>query len=395
MPYRADRQLFDRRTMLAVAGGALLPLAPGIAAGSSLVVGPGGQPLSLRQAIQQARDGDTIDLLPGAYRGEVAVVEGKRLAIRGIGRRPVLHAEGRNAEGKAILVVRGGEVIVENIEFRGCRSADRNGAGIRLDSGSLRAVRCAFFDNENGLLTGNAEDATLAVEACEFGEAPRVVGGLHHLLYVGRIASVTITGSRFHRGFEGHLVKSRARRSTIAYNLIYDGPEGEASYEVDLPNGGFATLVGNVIGQAPGSQNFALVAYGAEGRPWPDSRLHVSHNTFVNGRTLPALFLRVFRDRLAAGTQVLAVNNLTVGLGALAMPADGRFEGNYPAVSAMLRDPDAMAFELAPGSVLRGRGVDPATALGVDLTPAAEFAFPVGTRALRAPPHWSPGAFQS
>ena len=52
-------------------------------------------------------------------------------------------------------------------------------------------------------------------------------------------------------------------------------------------------------------------------------------------------------------------------------------------------------FELAPGSVLRGRGVDPATALGVDLTPAAEFAFPVGTRALRAPPHWSPGAFQS
>lgn len=395
MPYRADRRLFDRRTVLALAGGALLGSVSQAAPGASLVVGPGGQPMSLREAVREARDGDTIDLLPGTYRGEVAVVEGKRLVIRGIGRRPVLHADGRIAEGKAILVVRGGEVLVENIEFRGCRSSDRNGAGIRLDSGSLRVVRCAFFDNENGLLTGNVEDATLAIESCEFGEAPRVVGGLHHLLYVGRIGRLTVTGSRFHRGFEGHLIKSRARSSTIAYNLIYDGPEGEASYEVDLPNGGLATLIGNVIGQAPGSQNFALVAYGAEGRPWPDSRLHVSHNTFVNERTLPALFLRVFRDRLPPDAQVLAVNNLTVGLGVLAVAAGGRFEGNYPAVSAMLRDPDAMAFELAPGSVLRGRGVDPASALGVDLAPRAEFVFPVGTRALRAPSNWSPGAFQS
>ena len=395
MPYRADRRLFDRRTVLALAGGTLLGGAAQAAPGPSLVVGPGGQPMSLRQAVQEARDGDTIDLLPGTYRGEVAVVEGKRVTIRGIGKRPVLNADGRSAEGKAIIVVRGGEVLVENVEFRGCRSADRNGAGIRLDSGSLRVVRCGFFDNENGLLTGNVEDATLAIESCEFGEAPRVVGGLHHLLYVGRIASVTITGSRFHRGFEGHLIKSRARRTTIAYNLVYDGPEGQASYEVDLPNGGQATLIGNVIGQAPGSQNFALVAYGAEGRPWPDSRLHVSHNTFVNERTLPALFLRVFRDRLPADAQVLAVNNLTVGLGMLAVMAGGRFEGNYPAVPAMLRDADAMAFELAPGSVLRGRGVDPASALGVDLAPRAEFAFPVGTRALHAPSAWSPGAFQS
>ena len=41
---------------------------------------------------------------------------------------------------------------IENIEFRGVRVADRNGAGIRFETGRLHVLRCAFFDNENGLL---------------------------------------------------------------------------------------------------------------------------------------------------------------------------------------------------------------------------------------------------
>jgi hypothetical protein len=38
--------------------------------------------------------------------------------------------------------------------------------------------------------------------------APKVVGGLYHLLNVGRIAKLSITGSRFQQGFEGHLIKT-------------------------------------------------------------------------------------------------------------------------------------------------------------------------------------------
>lgn len=383
-----------RRLLSGLAGALALGLGSAPAQAQSIVVGPEGHPTSLRDAVRQAVDGDLIELLPGDYRGEVAVVEGRRLTIRGLGRRPVLHAEGRNAERKAILVVRGGDVRIENLEFRGCRADDRNGAGIRFESGHLAVVRCGFFDNEIGLLTSNDESARLEIEACEFGNAPRVVGGLHHLLYAGRIARLEVTGSRFHRGFEGHLVKSRARETRLAYNLIVDGPEGQASYEVDLPNGGRATLIGNVIAQSPDSQNFALVAYGAEGRPWPDSRLVLSHNTLVNERMLPAMFLRVFADRLPEGVEVHAVNNLTVGPGFFSLATRGRFDGNWPALAGMLRDVDALAYELAPGSMLRGRGVDPAR-FGPDLAPRAEFAFPVGVRELRAPAAWSPGAFQT
>jgi hypothetical protein len=47
----------------------------------------------------------------------------------------VLLAAGHSAEDKAILVVRNGEVRIENIEFRGTRVPDGNGAGIRFERG--------------------------------------------------------------------------------------------------------------------------------------------------------------------------------------------------------------------------------------------------------------------
>jgi hypothetical protein len=185
----------------------LLMLACGVARAATLTVGAGAEFSTLAQAVRQARDGDTIDVRSGEYRGDVAVIAQRQLTIRGLGRRPVFVAEGRHAEGKAILVVRDGDILIENIEFRGARVPDGNGAGIRFERGKLQVRRCAFFDNQNGLLTANFEDAELSIEDSEFGQAPPVEGKLHHLLYVGRIASLKVRGSRFHQGHIGHLLK--------------------------------------------------------------------------------------------------------------------------------------------------------------------------------------------
>jgi hypothetical protein len=357
-----------------------------------IVVEPGGEVATLAAAVQRSRDGDTIELRSGDYRGDVAVIERRRLTIRGVGARPRLVADGRDAEGKAIVVVRGGDVRIDNVEFRGARVASGNGAGIRFERGRLHLVRCAFHDNQMGLLTGNDGAAELTIEASEFGEAPREPGSLHHLLYVGRIASATVTGSRFSRGYLGHLVKSRARRTVLAYNLIVDGAQGRASYEVDLPNGGDALLVGNVIGQSALSPNTTLVSFGAEGAPWSASRLRMVNNTLVNASAVPATFVRVWDERLPAGVDVTLLNTLTVGPGSLTRAGEGRFDGNAAAGADALVDAEAMDFRLEPGSALRGRGVapdpdDPAT-------PRAEFTWPVGTRRIEAPSAWSPGAFQ-
>lgn len=370
-----------------------LMLSAGPAHAETWIVGPGGQPMSFVQALARAADGDTIDLMPGEYRGQVAVIAQRQLTIRGVGQRPVFIADGKSAANKAIWVVSDGEITVENVEFRGARVPDANGAGIRFEKGRLTVRRCAFFDNEMGLLTANFNDAELTIEDSEFGAAPHVVGGLQHLLYVGRIGSLRVSGSRFHQGFEGHLIKTRAKRNLIAYNLIYDGPGGGASYEIDLPNGGDAIVIGNVIGQSGDTQNPVVVAYGAEGKFWDRNRLLLSHNTLISDFPL-AWFLREWPERLGDGAEIRAVNNLTLGAGVFWLGASGSFNGNWHAFEAMLAAPAVLGFELKPDSMLRGRAEDPKSLAGDEAVPLAEFKLPIGTRPLVKPAHWSPGAFQ-
>ncbi len=365
-------------------------------AAETLVVGPEGTPLSLAAALSQARDGDTIELLPGEYREAYAVLENRRLTIRGIGKRPLISGGGKpSGMHKALWLVRGGEVTLENLEFRGVRAADGEGAAVRLEGGRLQVRRCEFFDNEYGIHAVNDDQAELDIQDSVLGMTPKVEGALYHLLNVGRIAKLSVSGSRFQQGFEGHLIKSRARENLISYNFIHDGRRGGASYEIELPAGGLATVIGNVIGQGADSQNRVVLAYGTDGRPWDRNTLLVAHNTFISYKWTPAWFLRVFSDSLPKDTEVVAVNNLLVGPGVFWLGASGHFDGNRPATLGMLRDADTSAFELVPDSIWRGSGIDPRQVGGRDLSPKAEFEWPVGTRAL-APgrTRWSPGAYQ-
>lgn len=356
---------------------------------ATLVVQPGD---SLAQAVARAADGDRIDIVAGAHRGQVAVIAHKALTLRGVGGRPVLHADGRDAEGKAILVVRGGDVRIENIEFRGARVADRNGAGIRFERGRLVVARCAFFDNENGILAGGVRDAELAVEDSVFGLAPAGTP-LPHLIYVGAIARFTLRGSSVSGGRSGHLVKSRARVNHITANRIVDGAAGQAAYELEFPNGGLAFVVGNVIGQSRDTTNPVLVSFGAEGAS--DDReqgLFMANNTLINDGLRPAVFVRV--QALPRPVEQRFVNNLSVGLGVGELALTDLTQGNFTAPSGVLQDAAVGAYGLNDGAFLRGRGVDPGTARGVSLAPLAEFAAPAGTRAVAPPTRWSPGAYQ-
>lgn len=381
--------------MAALVGLAGLLGAAAAGAQQTLVAGPQGTPMALAEALRLAKDGDTIELLPGEYLGNL-VLENRRLTLRGVGGKPpVIQGAGKMGAAKALWTVRGGEVTIENLEFRGARANDGGAAGVRQEGGKLAILGCNFFDNEHGLLATNDADAELRIERSVIGLAPKVVGGLYHLLNVGRIGKFSVTGTRFQQGFEGHLMKVRARESFIGYNFIHDGLRGGASYEIDLAAGGVATVIGNVIGQGSESQNPVLVAYGTEGPAWERNALYLVHNTLVNYGWTPAWFLRVFKNNLPADTEVHAVNNLVVGPGVLWLGATGHFDGNRPAMQGMLRDIDTYAFELPPGSPWRGSGVDPRQIGGRDLTPQAEFDWPTGTRELKGDRgRWSPGAFQ-
>ncbi len=148
----------------------------------------------------------------------------------------------------------------------------------------LTVLDCSFHDNENGLLTSGGADSDVVVERSEF--ARNGAGdGQSHDLYIGRERSFTLRFSYVHHAIVGHLVKSRAYRSRILYNRLSDEADGRASLAVDLPEGGDAIVLGNLIHQGPLAENGAIVSYAAEARgAGHGGALYVLYNTIVNDR---------------------------------------------------------------------------------------------------------------
>jgi hypothetical protein len=114
------------------------------------------------------------------------------------------------------------------------------------------------------------------------------------------------------------------------YDLLRfdDGRTGQASYEVDLPNGGKVLMEGNTLVQSPLTENPVMLAYGAEGQAWPDSQLTLRRNTFVNRRPQGGSFVRVWADRLPPAAPVRTEHNQWLGTGDLLLGPAGQSMGD-------------------------------------------------------------------
>ena len=300
-----------------------------------------------------------------------------------------------NAEGKAIWVIRGNRVLIENIEFVGARVPDRNGAGIRHEGGKLTVRNCLFAHNEMGLLTWNSETAELVIEASEFRDnavAPTYKPGdpIGHQIYVGTIARFTLQESYVHRGAFGHLVKSRARENFIVNNRITDESGGRASYELEFPNGGIGYVLGNVIQQSAHTENHHLISYGAEGYRWPRRELFLVNNTLVDDLPQGGTFLRV-----APGAgRVVLINNVLLGNRALALERSWESTANAVARPADVVSTESGDYRLRARSKLVGKAIEPGVANDVSLRIEREYVHPMQGRPLPAGA-LNPGALQS
>ena len=357
--------------------------------GRVLQVGPGRSYYSIATAAAVAQDGDTIDIAPGDYVADVAVWQQNNLTLRAVGGRARLIAGGASAEGKAIWVMRGGKITVENIEFSGARVADKNGAGIRFERGHLLIRNCRFTDNENGLLAGSG-NGEIDIENSEF-DHNGAGDGYSHNLYVGAIRKLRVVGSYFHHAKVGHLLKSRAAENHILYNRLTDEAGGRASYELEFPNGGLAYVVGNLIEQSTTSENPTIVSYGAEGYRHPANGLYLINNTLVDNLPQTGTFL-VARP----GFQVLkAYNNLLLGKRPLNSGGiDGEFINNPNVGKDAFVLADRFDFRIRRESLLHRTYRSPGAASDVPLDPDREYVHPAGTRPLNSTPTL-PGARQT
>ncbi|CAM3905332.1 hypothetical protein [Roseateles saccharophilus] len=373
-----------RRELLAAAG--LLPLAAH--AGTVLKVGPRRAVRSLAAAARQARDGMLIEIDAGDYVGDAAVWTQSDLTLRAVGGRVSLVAAGAHAQGKGLFVTTGRRMRIEGLDFSGATVPDRNGAGIRLEAGSLTLLDCGFRDNENGLLTANQDDIELDIVDCDFGTIlPRE--GKTHNLYVGAIKRLAVTGSYFHHGLHGHLLKSRAALNHILYNRLSDEIGGRASYELEFPNGGVAVVMGNLIVQSSTTENPHVISFGVEGATWARQALYLVNNTLVDQLPSGGIWLRVTPPQ----AEVVLANNLLVGGPKLAAEGYWTRRANFSADWSEFVQAARDDYRLKPDSALRGRAQEAGEGGGLKLAPTREYRHPHGTVALSGPAR-NPGAFQ-
>jgi hypothetical protein len=341
--------------------------------GPVLQVGPGRALLRPSWAARCVRDGDTVEIDAGIYEGDAAVWTASDLTLRGVGGRPRLKAAGAHAQGKAIWVIKGRNTIVDNIEFSDARVPDGNGAAIRDESRDLTVRGSNFHDNEMGILSGDSPGSHILIENSEFSRHGSP-DGRNHNIYIGAAARFTLRSSYVHHAWVGHNVKSRARETFILYNRIMDEADGRSSYAVDIPNGGLAYVIGNLIQHGPRAESTTIVSYGAEGLTYADNQLYVVNNTIVNDRPQGGIFVRI------NGRPAIAriINTLFVGPGTpVSGPAELR--GNLISAEGGLRDRAHFDYRLEPTSTAIDAGVDPGGANGVRLAPAAQYVHPAAS----------------
>jgi hypothetical protein len=310
-----------------------------------LKVGPQHEFKTPSEAARASRDGDVIEIEAGDYTATTLWTR-HELWIRGVNGRPHLVAPAQLAQSKAIWVIGGRNVTVENVEFSGAKVPARNGAGIRAQGQGLTVRAACFRGNENGILTTNKKENWLVVEFSEFARNGSGDGKSHNL-YVGKVDLFEMRYSYSHGARVGHLVKSRALRNLIEFNRLVDDSDGTASYELDLPSGGDALVRGNLIVQGPASPNQTIVSYAAEAKEKATGRLVLAYNTLFSLRRNPVFVTN------RATAPVLAVNNAYGGAAGKWINGPSEDAGNVlVSANRAFRNVSALDFRPAPGSAL-------------------------------------------
>jgi hypothetical protein len=315
--------------------------------------------------------GDTIEIDAALYEGNdcLAVWHADSLLIRGVDGIPHMKANGSYIWQKAIWVATGDNIIVEHIEFSEAAVPDMNGAGIRLDGTGLTVRYCYFHDNENGILTSNPYAGNVRVENSEFNHNG-YGDGYSHNIYVGHVDTFTLQFCYMHHAFIGHNVKSRAATNFVLYNRIMDEESGQSSMLLDLPNGGFSLIIGNLFMQGENAENKSLITYGTEGLSNPVDELYVVNNTMVNERHT-ATFINAQNSPSIAK----AINNLMIGIGDPWLGVTDSL-GNYYSLDTNgigFIDLNNYDYHLSGNSVLINQGSNPGSAGMYDLIPQFEY----------------------
>ncbi len=226
-------------------------------------------------AFEQVMDNETITILPGLHR-EGVILRANGVTIRG---EPGAHLHGTAAQGKAAIVIKGRDTVIEDLECSGITVKDRNGACIRLEAPNLTLRRVHFHDSEMGILTGNKSGEVL-VEDSVIENNGKNGRGYSHNVYVGSGTLIIRNSTIIRPNDQGHSIKSRAAK-TVVEGSVVGSLDHVDSRAIDIPNGGEIVLRDNVIHEGPNSVNSDVIGIGLGIRNGKKSH-EFNHSTIEN-----------------------------------------------------------------------------------------------------------------
>lgn len=377
---RSRKTVSAKHTAFRLNAALLMSLAAvGGASAATLSVGPGKTYAAPCAAFAKAQAGDIVEIDGSkTYSGDVCAITASDLTIRGVNGRPKIDAAGKNAQGKAIWVVKGNNIKIENVEMYGAKVPDKNGAALRLE-GTNFTLRSSFLhDNENGILSGANANSNVVVEYSEFGYNG-AGDGYSHNLYIGNVASLVFRFNYSHDANVGHNLKSRAKLNTITYNRFSSTPAGQTgstksgkpSYEIDLPNGGTSYVIGNVIHQPASHNNPGMLSYAMEGATNPGQDLYVVNNTFLNDDSSRGTFVQIASK---VTTPALLQNNIFGGTGTVTNNTAAIDKNNFRSVAPGFVNRAAYDLHPTANALVINAGAAPGKSKsGFDLTPTAQY----------------------
>ena len=221
----------------------------------------------------------TIVIAPGRY-ADCAVQEDGEVSYVATSAGSAIF-DGQACEGKAALVLRGRTSEVSGLVFQNIAVGDGNGAGIRIEKGNLIVTQSWFRDSQQGILSAHDSGQRIVIDKSTFTRLGtcEYSGGCAHAVYVGQVAELQVTRSRFEEGVGGHYVKTRSARVTVASSSFDDSKGRGTNYMIDLPAGSTGQIINNWFVQGPDKENHStFIAIAAESHDHPAHGLMIAGN---------------------------------------------------------------------------------------------------------------------
>jgi hypothetical protein len=169
-----------------------------------------------------------------------------------------------------LFITNGYDATFRNLHFAGFRRQDGGGnyAAVRLDPQNGLTATVTFEDVEidhcDNAIMGGDPNCNLIIRRCYIHDNGNNTGSCHNI-YLSNGASLLAEDLLSTRCAIGHLLKSRAAKTTIRNTRLL-GQDGTESACLDVPDAGMLDIDGLVCQKSPGTDASWIIHYSGENK---------------------------------------------------------------------------------------------------------------------------------